>query len=79
MPKLNMAAFGKRAHHSKGFYRSLNRLSSADFTQKSRRNRKTVDGRRMFAVDRIITFREGRCVSWRLPGLNARKCSRSLT
>lgn len=39
MPKLNMAAFGKRAHHSKGFYRSLDRRSSADFTQKSRRNR----------------------------------------
>ena len=38
-----MAACGKRALHSKGFYRSLDRLSSADFTQQSRLHRKTVD------------------------------------
>ena len=51
MPKLHMAAFGKRVHHSKGFYRALDRLSSADFTQTSRRGRKTVDRGRMFKID----------------------------
>ncbi len=58
-----MAARSKRSEHSEGFFRALDCLSTADFTQERKRRQKTIEGGRLFTVDRIITCREGRVVS----------------
>ena len=56
---------GARNHHSVGFFRDLNLLSTADFVgkQKKRSRRQTLEGGHLFEVERVITSRKTKNVS----------------
>lgn len=58
-----MAAAPKRSVHSVGFFRALNTLSTADFGPERKKKRKTLEGGRLYSVERVVAGRESREVS----------------
>lgn len=56
---------GARNHHSVGVFRDLNSLTTADFVDDRKRKgrRQTLEGGRLFEVDRVITSRKTKIVS----------------
>ena len=52
------AATRRRSAHSLGFFSALNNLSNADFCTTTKKRRRTMDGGKLYSVDRVIAFRK---------------------
>ena len=48
----------RRSAHSVGFFSALNNLSTADFCTTTKKKRKTMDGGKLYSVDRVIASRK---------------------